>query len=166
MKKISTKLLTRTALIAAIYAVMTIAIAPLSYGAIQFRISEILVLFAFIDDDYIPGLILGCVLANLYSPLGMMDVIFGSMATAIAVMGISLIKKVLGQNLKSLFVASLSPVIINGIIIGMLLKIVYNVPFMLGALQVAVGEFVVVSIAGVAIFKGILESNLKEILAN
>ncbi|MGM0380084.1 MAG: QueT transporter family protein [Bacillota bacterium] len=166
MKKISTKLLTRTALIAAIYAVMTIAIAPLSYGAIQFRISEILVLFAFVDDDYIPGLILGCVLANLYSPLGMMDVIFGSMATAIAVMGISLIKKILGQNLKSLFIASLSPVVINGIIIGMLLKIVYNVPFMIGAFQVAIGEFVVVSIAGVVIFKGILESNLKEILAN
>ena len=166
MKKISTKLLTRTALIAAIYAVMTIAIAPLSYGAIQFRISEILVLFAFVDDDYIPGLILGCVLANLYSTLGMMDVIFGSMATAIAVMGISLIKKVLGQNLKSLFIASLSPVVINGVIIGMLLKIVYNVPFMIGAFQVAVGEFVVVSIAGVVIFKSILESNLKEILAN
>ena len=55
MKNDLTKRLTRTALIAAIYAVVTLAIAPFSYGSIQFRVSEILVLLAIFDPLYIGG---------------------------------------------------------------------------------------------------------------
>ena len=78
MKNDMTKRLTRTAIIAAIYAVVTIAIAPFSYGNIQFRISEILVLLAVFDPLYIGGLTLGCLIANILGPNGPMDVIFGT----------------------------------------------------------------------------------------
>ena len=57
---VNTKFLVSTALIAAIYVVMTLAIAPLSFGMIQIRISEVLMLMAFIDKKYAPGLVLGC----------------------------------------------------------------------------------------------------------
>ena len=73
---VNTKFLVSTALIAAIYVVMTLAIAPLSFGMIQIRISEVLMLMAFIDKKYAPGLVLGCFIANCFSPFGMMDVGF------------------------------------------------------------------------------------------
>ena len=63
---VNTKFLVSTALIAAIYVVMTLAIAPLSFGMIQIRISEVLMLMAFIDKKYAPGLVLGCFIANCF----------------------------------------------------------------------------------------------------
>ena len=62
---VNTKFLVSTALIAAIYVVMTLAIAPLSFGMIQIRISEVLMLMAFIDKKYAPGLVLGCFIAKM-----------------------------------------------------------------------------------------------------
>ena len=62
MRNDLTKRLTRTAIIAAIYAVITIAIAPLSYMGVQFRIGELLVLLALFDPIYIYGLTLGCLI--------------------------------------------------------------------------------------------------------
>lgn len=134
-----------TAIVAAIYAVATIALAPISYAMVQFRFSEILVLFAFVDRKYIPGLVLGCFLANLYSQLGVLDVIFGTLATYLSVLLVS--------KTKNFFVASLWPSIINGVIIGVLLHVVADFPLFLAIASVALGEFVVVSLVGVAVFK-------------
>ena len=58
------------AMIACVYAALTIACSSIAYGGIQFRISEILIFLAFYNKKYIPGLIIGCFLANLPSPLG------------------------------------------------------------------------------------------------
>lgn len=78
MKNFTVQHMVRTAVIAALYAAITMALAPISYGQIQFRVSEAMTLLAFIDPLYIPGLVLGCVLANLSSPLGAIDVVVGS----------------------------------------------------------------------------------------
>ena len=101
---VNTKFLVSTALIAAIYVVMTLAIAPLSFGMIQIRISEVLMLMAFIDKKYAPGLVLGCFIANCFSPFGMMDVVFGTACTAASLVGIT-------KCSKTLFGASLWPVL-------------------------------------------------------
>ncbi len=140
-----------TAILAAVYAVATIALAPISYGMIQFRLSEILVLLAFIDRKTIPGLVLGCVLANLYSQLGMMDVIFGTLATYISVM--------LMSRTKNIIIASLWPSIVNGIIIGIMLHVAFDLPLLLSILSVAAGEFVVVTTIGVPVVKTFLIDN-------
>ena len=66
-----TKELMNTAMVAAVYAVLTLAIAPLSFGMVQVRFSEMLMLLAFFDKKYAPGLILGCFIANCFSPFGM-----------------------------------------------------------------------------------------------
>lgn len=132
-------------IIAAIYAVMTWAIAPLSYGPVQFRLSEILVLLAFVDETYIPGLFLGCVIANIASPFGVVDVIIGSFATLISVYLIN--------KSKNLFVASLWPSIFNGLLIGAELYIAFNLPFLQTAAWIAFGEFVVVTCVGYPLFK-------------
>jgi uncharacterized membrane protein len=153
LKKNLTSRLVKTALIAAIYAVLTIILAPISYGPVQFRLSEILVLLAFIDPIYIIGLTLGCFLANLFGGLGMMDLVFGTIATFLSVSAISLTSKFIKHRFTSLIISSLWPTIFNGIIIGWMLNYVLKVPLLLTMLQVGIGEFVVVTIIGVPVFK-------------
>lgn len=146
----NTKNLVKTAMVAAVYGALTWFIAPISYGPVQFRLTEIMVLLAFIDDGYVPGLVLGCIIANLFSSLGITDVVFGSAATLIAVFLVS--------KTKNLLVSTLWPSIINGIIIGLELKFVSKLPFFLSAGEVALGEFVVVTIIGYPIFRVLLKN--------
>lgn len=153
MKENLTSRLVKTALIAAIYAVLTIILAPISYGPVQFRLSEILVLLAFIDPIYIIGLTLGCFLANLFGGLGIMDLVFGTIATFLSVSAISLTSKFIKHRLTSLIISSLWPTIFNGVIIGWMLNYVLQVPLLLTMFQVGIGEFVVVTIIGVPVFK-------------
>ncbi|QGU94326.1 QueT transporter family protein [Clostridium bovifaecis] len=142
--------LAKVAIVAAIYAVLTVAIAPISYGAIQFRLSEVMTLLAFIDPLYIPGLVLGCAISNLFSPLGIMDVIVGTAATFLSLYMIN--------RSRNLFVATLWPTLFNGFIIGGELYFLLKLPFWLTSAQVAFGEFVVVTIIGYPLFKVILSN--------
>jgi uncharacterized membrane protein len=153
MGEIKTNYIVKTAIIAATYAVLTMLLAPISYGPIQFRISEIMVLLVFIDKRYFTGIALGTFLAGLFSPYGMLDAVVGTIATVVALGGIVIVKRSLGDNLKSLMIASLSPTIANGIIIGWLISYSVGIPFLMPALQVALGEFVVVSILGVIVIR-------------
>lgn len=149
-KNINTNTMVKIALVAAIYAVLTVALNPISYGAIQFRLSEIMVLLAFVDPLYIPGLVLGCAIANLFSPLGIIDVVVGSFATFISVYMIS--------KSKNLFTASIWPTI-NCVFVGAELHFISKLPFWLTTLQVALGEFVVVTIIGYPVFKYLILKN-------
>ena len=150
---INTKRLVRTAIVAAIYALLTVALAPISYGNFQFRVSEILVLLAFFDPLYIGGLTLGCFIANILGPNGMLDVVFGTLATFISVSMISLTAKYIKNNKISLIVASLWPTIFNGLIVGWILNVTIGLPYWIAAGEVAIGEFVVVSIVGIPVVK-------------
>lgn len=150
--ELKTKRLVRTAVIAALYALLTVALAPISYGNFQFRVSEILVLLAYFDPFYIGGLTLGCFIANLLGPNGTMDIIFGTLATFISVGAISLTAKYI-KNKASLFIASLWPTIFNGLIIGWMLNITVGAPLWITMGEVALGEFVVITIVGIPVFK-------------
>ncbi|MBN2259429.1 MAG: QueT transporter family protein [Clostridiales bacterium] len=140
-----TRKIAQIGIIAALYAVLTISLAPLSYGNIQFRFSEVLTLMAFFNPIFIPGLTIGTLIANLFSPLGIVDIVFGTVATFISVFLIS--------KTKNFILSSIWPVIINGLIIGAELYFVFKLPLLLSILEVAIGEFVVVSIVGVIVFK-------------
>lgn len=144
----NTKKIVYTALIAGIYGVLTIAMAPISYGAIQFRLPEIMTLLAFINPQFAPGLVLGCFIANLFSPFGFIDVIVGTLATAVAVYSM--------RYAKNIWIASLTPTIANGIIIGLEVGIIAGLPILETMLYVGLGEFVVVTILGVPIIKLIM----------
>ena len=129
-------------LLAAFYVVVTYLLAPISFGAIQFRFSEILVLTCFFDKKKIVGLTLGCLIANLVSPLGLMDVGFGTLATLLACLGIIFCKH--------LIVAIIFPVVFNGLIVGLELFIIGE-PFWLSSLTVAAGELAVLIVGYVII---------------
>lgn len=148
--------LVKSAIVAAIYAALTIFL-PFSYLSVQFRVAEILVLLVFIDRRYIYGLTLGCLIANLGSPLGPVDMVFGTLATLIALLLIS--------RTKNLLVATLWPAVVNGLIIGYVLYYLLDLPFLLSAAQVFLGEFVVVTLVGYFIFQRILrDRKLVEII--
>lgn len=134
----------RLAIITALYVTLTIVLSFMSYGNIQFRIAEILILLCFFRKDYSIALILGCAIANFFSPLGIFDVIFGTLATAISVLFV--------MKSKNLVVASIFPVIFNGIIIGLELYYVLSLPLLLSMASVAIGEAVVVMVLGNLIF--------------
>jgi len=162
MEKNKVQFITHTALIAAAYAALTYFFAFMSYGQVQFRISEILVLFAFIEPKYGLGLVLGCILANLTSPLGVIDIVVGSFATLVAVLFITQVKKAFGYNKKSLALASLGPVISNAIFVGLELTYLFQTPFMLNAMYVAIGEFAVVTLVGTTVVNTVMKNaNLK-----
>ena len=139
--------LAKSAVVAAIYAGLTMLL-PFSYLGLQFRVAELLTLLVFLDKRYIYGLTLGCLIANLGSPLGPVDVVVGTMATVIALY--------LMTKTKNLFVATLWPSVVNGLIIGALLFYLLDLPFLLSAAQVFFGQFVVVTLIGYPLFKRIL----------
>ena len=112
--RMTTKDIAANAIIAALYIALTYAFYFMSYGSLQCRISEFLMLLCFFNPNYAIGLTIGCALSNIYSItagfLGPFDILFGSLATLIACL--------LMPMVKSLFAASLLPCLTNGFILA------------------------------------------------
>ena len=154
MKKPSftTRDLTVSAIIAALYAAITLLFAPISYGPVQFRISEALTILPALMPQAIPGLTLGCLLANLLGSATPWDVIFGTLATLLA----SLLTRHLKKNL---WLAALPPVICNAVIIGLVLHFTLADVMLLPTIAfVGLGEAVVVYALGVPMGLGLRRS--------
>lgn len=102
-------------IVTALYVVLTIMVAPIAYGPIQCRISEVLTILPAFAMGYVPGVSLGCLLANLFNPtgnLGPVDVIGGTLATVIA----GVFSRLIGK--KNKFLAIIPPIVSNGLIVG------------------------------------------------
>jgi len=130
--KMNIKAITKISLIAAIYAALTIGLAPLSYNFVQLRVSEALTILPFIMPQSILGLFIGCAIANIYSGLGIYDIVFGSLAT--------LVSAYLTRKMPSKWLAPLPPVIINALVIGFMWSYFADMPFYLTAGYVALGQ--------------------------
>lgn len=113
MRKFDTRQLTLAAVIAGAYAALTMCLPALGYGAVQIRFSEALTVLPFLFPAATPGVILGCLVANILSPFGLVDVVCGTLATAIAAVWTS--------KLKNKYLAPLPPVVCNLVIIGAML---------------------------------------------
>lgn len=111
--------LTMGAMIAALYAVLTYAAVALNwaYGPVQFRFSEALTILPVFTPAAIPGLAIGCFLSNLASPLGVVDWVFGTLATLLAAILTRALRKVKIKGLPIL--APIPPVLCNAVIIGL-----------------------------------------------
>ena len=110
---LTTKAITANAFIVALYAVITILCAPLSYEFSQFRFSEALNLLVFFNPTYTIGLTVGCFIANVASTVGPLDMVFGTLATLISCLLIVWFSKIC----KNLFINGLIPSLINAIIV-------------------------------------------------
>lgn len=140
------------ALIAAIYVVLTYFISAfnLASGAIQVRVSEALTILPFFTPAAIPGLFIGCLLANLLTGAAIYDVVFGSLATLLGAVGTYLLRK-------HKFLCTLPPVVSNMIIVSLVLRYGYglvmefggkdwSVPFYM--LTVGAGEVICCCVLG------------------
>ena len=151
MKKNHTLFLVQAGLIAAAYAAATYLCAAwgLAYGEVQFRFSEALMVQALYTPAAIPGLTIGCVIANLGSPFGVIDIVCGSFATLLAVCLIYMTRHMtvkIGKEKLNLL-APLFPVLTNAVIVG--LEISAFMPegltwagFAAAAVSVGIGELV------------------------
>ena len=137
------------AMIAAIYAVLTLCISPLAYGPIQFRFSEIMIMLAATTPAAIPGLTIGCALANLGSPYGLLDIFCGSGATLLAALFAYLVRRVRWKEIPLL--SPLGAVVFNALIVGLVIKITSDTPvlYIAAAAEVGLGELAVCYAAGI-----------------
>lgn len=143
MRKEKNLWMARIAIIAALYVVLTFVSYPFSYGVIQFRISEALMVLCFYDRKYVWALTIGCVVTNFFS-FSLVDCIVGTLATLIAGLTMLFIKK----KWLSLF----APVVFNGIIVGLELYFYYKSPLLISMGSVALGELVVMFFLGSILF--------------
>lgn len=132
--------LVKVAMIGAIYVILTIIFAPISYGPIQVRIAEALVILPFIEPSAIIGLFIGCILANIYGGLGMVDIIGGSFCTLIAAY--------LTSKVKNPKLAPLPPVIINAFGVSIYLHLLFDLPYWITVLYIGIGELVACYVLG------------------
>jgi len=124
----------RAAMIGAIYVVLTLLFAPISYGMIQVRVSEMLMVLPYFTGAAVPGLFVGCMIANIFGGHGMLDIVFGSLATLISAHVVT--------KIENKYLVPLPPVIINALIVGKILSVVLEMPFYLTATWVGVGQVV------------------------
>ena len=162
MKNLSVRRLVRCAVIAAVYVVVCLVLAPFSYGAVQVRVAEALCLLPVFGAEYIVGVTLGCFLANLLGST-VVDVVFGTLATLLACL---VTYKLRDIRVKGLAIpASLPPVVFNMIIVG-----AFEITFffsdgaptamlaVFNAVTGGIGELISCTILGVALVK-LIESN-------
>ena len=145
MKKLTTRDLAFCGVIAALYAVITLAIAPFAYGPIQFRISEALCVLPFFVPVTSLGLFVGCLVANLFSTVTTLDIVIGSAATLLGCLWTA--------KLRTKWLTPLPTTIVNGVMVGAMLAAVYTPDafwqgFLMNGLQVAAGELAVMVILG------------------
>lgn len=138
----SARLLARAATYAALYVVLTLApgLSSIAYGQVQFRVSEGLLVFAAADAAALPGLVVGTALANLASPLGMVDVVYGAALTLVAAFGMWSI----GPRPWALAV----PVVVNGLGVPVELALVLDLPYWPSVAFVTLGEAAVMATFG------------------
>ena len=120
--KIGTLYLVTSAVIAALYVVLTLPFAQFAFGPIQFRLAEMMVVLPILTPAAIPGLTIGCFLTNLLNPnnLGPIDIVFGSLATLLAAVCTRFIaqKWTRMPRLPRDFTALIPPVLLNALIVG------------------------------------------------
>ena len=148
--------LTLAAAIAALYAALTLLFASVSYGPVQFRISEAFTVLPVLFSSAVPGLTLGCLLANLLGSATPWDVVFGTLATLLA----ALLTRRLRRNI---WLAAAAPVVCNAVIIGLVLHFTLADALLFPTMAtVGLGEAAVVYALGVPLLLALQRSNLPD----
>ena len=159
MQKNKINFLVKSALIAGLYAVLTLCLGPISFGNLgfEFRISEALTVLPAFSFCAVPGLFIGCLISNLigmaFSQLGLIDVVFGSFATLLAAVLSWAFRNIKIKGFP--FISFLPPIICNAVIIGLELKFILPDVFpsiWWACLTVGVGELVSVIALGIPLY--------------
>ncbi len=164
MKNKSVRYMTSAALIAALYTALTLVLAPLSFGPVQIRVSEVLTVLPAVYPPAILGLTLGCFLSNLIgflmgaNALGLIDCAVGTVATLIAALLCYLVGKKFKGFLRG-FLAALCPIVLNGLFVGVEIAVLIIGDTSIGAvalscIYVALGEIIPCTVGAIVFLKG------------
>ena len=131
------------AAIAAIYVALTMSFSAISFGPVQFRISEALCILPFFTPAAIPGLFIGCFLSNLLCGAAVMDVVFGSIATLIGAVGSYCLRH-------NKWLVCVPPILANAIIVPWVLRYAYGSTDLIpvAMLTVGIGEILAIGVLG------------------
>ena len=148
MKNKKVQFLVHSAMIGAIYVVLTILFQPFSFGQIQVRIAEALTILPVFTPAAIPGLFVGCLIGNILGGSILPDIIFGSLASLIGAIFTYVLRK---QNK---YLAPLPPMIANTLIVPFILYYAYGInlpiPFMM--MTVGIGEIISCGVLGMIVY--------------
>lgn len=155
--KLSVRDLTLSAVLAAVYAALTLSLPVPQYGPVQIRFAEALAVLPFFYPAATPGLVIGCVISNLFSPF-VLDVVFGSGATLLACIWTG--------RLNNRWLAPLPPIVCNAVIVGAELTFIQKMgltPGFLGAfafnmLSVGGGEVLACGVFGSVLLSALYRS--------
>ncbi|MBQ2714155.1 MAG: QueT transporter family protein [Clostridia bacterium] len=144
----SVLVLIRCAVISALYFCLTTLLAPISFGAIQFRLAEAMCLLPMLFPEASVGLCIGCALANLSSPFGVWDVVVGSLVTLVA--------GFLTSKIKNVWLAGLPPILLNAFILPIIWSVMgVGELYILNVLSLLVSQSVVIYAGGIPLVKGL-----------
>ena len=145
--------LTRAALIAALYVILTFVaqMFGLASGVIQIRLSEALTALPLLYKEAIPGLWIGCIIANILTGCALWDVVFGSIATLLGAIGTYYIGR------KKPILGPVFPILSNMLIVPLVLQTVYGVEdgFLFLAITVGIGEIICCGFLGWQLYKAL-----------
>lgn len=159
-KKVSAKSLCRAGVIAALYVVMSLLLYPLTFGTIQFRLSEALTVLPLFFAESIPALFIGCLIVNLFSAAGIYDILIGSAATLLAAICTYLAGRAIKNKILKFLVGIIFPVVFNAFAVPLIFVLAGTNEYAY-MLEVAIigGE----ELGAVAVFGGILYFALAKI---
>jgi uncharacterized membrane protein len=135
--------ITQGAVVAAIYVVLVVIFDYWSFGPIQFRIAEVLTILPYFTPAAIPGLFVGCLIANVMGGAVIWDIVFGSLATLIGAVGTYMLRR-------NKWMAPISPIVANTLIVPWVLKYAYGYDGLIVYFMatVGIGEIIVCGIIG------------------
>jgi len=155
---ISVRKIVFAGVIAALYAALTLAVMPFSYGPVQFRISEVLCILPFFFPFSVWGLFVGCIVANLFSPYLWLDVTVGPLASLLAALCTMYIGKMRSrESIPTKAFACFPPVFFNAVLIGAMIAYImisegdtntFMSVFISSGLWVGLGQLAVLYVLG------------------
>ncbi len=137
--------LTVSAMIAAVYLALTMLFYAISFSPMQSRLAEALTVLPYFTPLAIPGLFVGCLISNILGGNGIWDIIIGSLATLLSAF---LTYKLTFNRPRRKWLAPLPPVLINAVVIGAMLSVLYELPLFATMLEVGVGQIIACYVAG------------------
>ncbi len=132
--------LAKASIIAAIYIVFTLLFGEFAYGPIQFRAAEALAILPFVEPAAIPGVAVGCMIANIFGGFGPIDIFGGSLVTLAAAY--------LTSKMPNRILAALPPIILNSLIVSIWVSKISGLPYIPVAINIAIGEIAAVGVSG------------------
>ncbi|MEW6226928.1 MAG: QueT transporter family protein [Bacillota bacterium] len=135
----------RAGIIAAAYAGVSYALAPISFGPLQFRVAEGLSVLPILFPEAVPALFVGCLVANVIGPYGVLDIVFGSLTTLAAA--------VLTRVFRRSMLAYLSPIVLNAVFVSAYLTALTGVPYWMLVLSIGASEAASVVVIGIPLVR-------------